>query len=92
MAEPELDLAEARRQVRRIIDQLEAVRWQLLGLKLSLPRSPTEESQEDLSAEPGAMKDLRATLECVLADDIRPALQDLQVLVGGLTAPTEAPP
>ena len=80
MTKPEMSLAEARQQVRRIVDQLEAVRWQLRGLSLSLPKPPVEVSEMDLLGEPDALRDLRATLECVLADSIRPAIDDLQAV------------
>ena len=60
--------AEAERQVARIVDQLETVRWELLGLALSLPEAPDEEAEAEL----------RRVLECVLADRIQWALGDLR--------------
>ena len=58
--------AEAEPQVARAVDHLETVRWQLLGIALSLPESGAEEA------------DLRRVIECVLADRIQPALEDLR--------------
>ncbi|HEV2853270.1 MAG TPA: hypothetical protein VHC97_10745 [Thermoanaerobaculia bacterium] len=63
--------AEAERQVARILDQLETVRWELLGLALSLPESPDEEAEAEL----------RRVVECVLADRIQWALGDLRSVV-----------
>jgi hypothetical protein len=67
---PKVTLAEAERQAARVVDQLEAARWQLLGIALSLRESPDEEA--DAEAE------LRRVLECVLADRLLPALGDLR--------------
>ena len=72
-------LAEARRHVQRILDQLETVHWQLLGIQLNLPESSAEIFRlEDVSDETDSLTELRTTIACVLEDDIRPAIQDLQ--------------
>lgn len=80
MTGPEMSLVEARSQVRRVVDQLEAVRLQLMGLSLSLPKPPAEGPEDDSAGESEALRDFRATLECVLVDDIRPAIEDLQAV------------
>ena len=67
--------AEAQPQVARAADQLESVRWQLLGIALSLPESPAGEA------------DLRRVLECVLADRIQPALEDLRTVLESTVPP-----
>ena len=74
----EKTLAEARKHVRRVLDQLEAIRWQLIGIKLSLPEPLAEQVRlEDMDEEVDAATELRTTISCVLEDEIRKALQDL---------------
>jgi hypothetical protein len=76
---PQGTLAEARRHLHKVLDQLEAVRWQLLGIRQSLPEPTAERVRiADVSDEPDAVTELRTTIDCVLEDDLRPALQDLQ--------------
>jgi hypothetical protein len=70
---PKVSRAEAEQQVARVADHLETLRWQLLGIALSLPESPSEEA--DAEAE------LRRVIECVLADRIQPALEDLRTVL-----------
>lgn len=65
MTPPKVTHAEAEQQVARVADLLESVRWQLLGIAISLPEEETE-------------AELRHVLECVLADRILPALGDLR--------------
>jgi hypothetical protein len=67
-------LAEAERQVARIVDQLETVRWELLGIALSLRESDREDPDEEADAE----AKLRSLVECVLDDRIQWALRDLR--------------
>jgi hypothetical protein len=67
-------LAEAERQAARVVDQLEAARWQLLGIALSLRESPDNEADAEVDTE----AELRRVLECVLADRLLPALGDLR--------------
>jgi hypothetical protein len=70
---------EARRHLHRVLEQLEVVRWQLLGIRQSLPEPPAERvRQADVSDEPDSATELRTTIDCVLEDDLKPALQDLQ--------------
>ena len=78
-----MTLAEGREQVARVIEQLEAVRSQILGITLNLPEPPAERFRL-MDVEEGAdpVNDLRATLSCVLEDSIRPALQDLRDVLG----------
>lgn len=71
-------LAKAREQVRRILDQLEAVRWQLLGIKLSLPEPVAEHVRLlDVADAMDATTEMRTVIHCVLEDCIRPAVEDL---------------
>lgn len=62
--------AEAEQQVTRLVDALEAARWQLLGIALCLPEEEGDET--------GGEAEARRVLECVLADRILPALEDLR--------------
>jgi hypothetical protein len=87
-----MSLAEAREHVRRILDQQEAVRLQLVGLQLSLPEPPAERVRlEDVGDEMDAVTDLRTTIACILEDYIRPVLQDLQDFLPGSNGPKEEP-
>lgn len=84
--------AEARRQLHRVLEQLEAVRWQLLGIRQSLPELPAERvRQADVSDEPDAATELRTTIDCVLEDDLKPALQDLQEALASPGADAKEP-
>jgi hypothetical protein len=76
MTDTQRTLAEGRRHLRRVLDQVEAIRWQLIGIKLSLPEPP-ERALEDVSDDWDAVTELRTIIECVLDDDLRPAFEDL---------------
>lgn len=74
-----MTLAEGRKQVERVLEQLEGVRGQLLGIVHGLPEPPAERFRLlDVDEETDPVTELRATLSCVLEDSIRPALQDLR--------------
>lgn len=77
MTDTQRTLAEGRRHLRRVLDQMESLWWQLLGIKLSLPEPP-EKALEDMSDEWDAVTELRTVIECVLDDDLRPAFEDLR--------------
>ena len=66
----------AREEIRDVVRDLEALRFRLLGVRASLP-DPAEEEEDE---ERDAAVDLRAVLDCVLADSIGPALRDLRRL------------
>ena len=76
--EPEIVLAEGRQHVRRVLEQLEAIRWQLIGITLTLPEPFAGEVQQDISEELDAVSELRTTLECVVEDGIGKAIKDLK--------------
>lgn len=82
MTDTQRTLAEGKRHLRRVLEQMEGVRWQLLGIKLSLPEPPPEKSLEDVSDDWDAVTELRTIIECVLDDDLRPALEDLRKALG----------
>ena len=78
MTDTRRTLAEGRRHLRRVLEQMEAIRWQLVGIKLSLTEPPEERVLEDVSDEWDAVTELRTVIECVLDDDLRPALEYLR--------------
>lgn len=77
MTEMQRKLADGRRHLRRVLDQMEVLWWQLLGIKLTLAEPP-ERASEDVNDEWDAVTELRTVIECVLEDDLRPALEDLR--------------
>lgn len=81
MTDTQRTLAEGKRHVRRVLEQMEAARWQLIGIKLSLPEPP-EKALEDVSDDWDAVTELRAIIECVLDDALRPAFEDLRKALG----------
>lgn len=62
--------------MRDVAREFEALRYRLLGLRASLPASADEE-------EAGGAADLRAVIDCVLADSINPAIRDLRKAADG---------
>jgi ubiquinone biosynthesis protein UbiJ len=71
-------LAAARRQLRKVADQLETLQLTLLGIQGSLPE-PLAESVKLLDVEEmDAATELRAVIGCVLNDYIGPAMRDLR--------------
>jgi len=79
---PETLLAGVKRHLPRILEQLESIRWQLIGVTHSLPEPPAE--LEDGADELDAATKLRNTIECVLADEVEPALADLRRALASL--------
>ncbi len=79
MTAPKLTLPEGKKHLARVLAHFEADRWQLLGILHSLPDPLVEQFRlEDLGDTIDPVTDLRTTIECVLEDYLRPALQDLQ--------------
>lgn len=79
MTGPEMTFIEARRHLQRVVEQIESVRLQLLGIRQSLPEPAAEGVRLlDMSDEPDPASELRTTIACVLDDDIRPALDDFR--------------
>ncbi|HEY0510870.1 MAG TPA: hypothetical protein VGH73_03140 [Thermoanaerobaculia bacterium] len=79
-------VGEAQDQLRQIARELRSVHYRLLGIVASLPVPPPEERLMDEMDAGGAdaATEIRAAVECVLADRIRPAIQ-------GLLAAAEVP-
>jgi hypothetical protein len=64
----------AREHLQKVLGQLEALRWQLVGIELSLPEPLAERVRlQDLEDEMDAVTELRTVIHCVLEDAIRPA-------------------
>ena len=92
MSAPPLTLAEAREHLQKVLGQLEALRWQLVGIELSLPEPPAERVRlQDLEDEMDAVTELRTVIHCVLEDAIRPARQDLQDVLASAGADSGKP-
>lgn len=84
-------LAEGVVHLERVIEQFEAVRWQLFGILLSLPEPLAEQDRAaDITEENDPVTELRSTIACVLDDSIRPALQDLRGVLADLKGRQEA--
>jgi hypothetical protein len=83
-------LAKASRNLRRVLDQIESVQLQLVGIQLSLPRPVAEGmSLEDVGDETDPVTELETTIACVLNDSIRPALADLQDVLASIASKAE---
>jgi hypothetical protein len=78
-------LAEARGEIRRVVEQLEGLRWRLLGVRLSLPE-PIEETVrlQEVADKMDPAAELRTVIHCVLNDSLRPAIQDLRDVVAAM--------
>lgn len=75
---PRDPLAEARAEVRRIVEALESIRWRLLGVQFSLPEPIGETVRlQEVADELGPAAELRTVIQCVLNDSLRPAIEDL---------------
>ena len=81
-------LAAARRQLRKVADELETLQLTLLGIQGTLPEPPAG-AGEDVDAMDAA-SELRAVIGCVLRDSIGPAMRDLRdALAVTATEPAE---
>jgi hypothetical protein len=71
--------AAAQKQLRAIARDLIAIRYRLLGVVASLSDRPAEEPAEgdDDDKRADRVTEVRSVAECVLADNIRPAIDDL---------------
>lgn len=77
------EVDQARTQIRRIVETLEAVRSQLLGLQAGIPPTEQETSLEDLEGEPDAPTAIRAALANALRDRLEPLIEDLRAVSRG---------
>jgi len=69
--------AEAQSQLRRIVEELQTVGLRLREIAAGLPVSPRETAMLLGEEEPDVATEVRSVIECVLADQIEPAVRDL---------------
>jgi hypothetical protein len=67
--------AAAQAELREIVTELELIRSRLLEVVETLPKPPGEVENED---EMDVATEVRSVIECVLTDNIRPAIRDLR--------------
>ena len=69
----------AQMQLRAIARDLSAIRYRLLGVIASLSDRPADEPDEgdDDDKRADRVTEVRSVAECVLSDNIRPAIDDL---------------
>jgi hypothetical protein len=67
--------AAAQAELREIVTELELLRSRLLEIIETLPKPPGEVENED---EMDVATEIRSVIECVLTDNIRPAIRDLR--------------
>ncbi len=70
--------ATARAALRQTAEELEALRFRLLGIHASLPVSPREDVMLLGEEDPDFPTEARSILECVLNDWIAAAIRDLR--------------
>jgi hypothetical protein len=76
-----MTLTEGKKHVHRVVEHMETVCCELLGIESRLPEPPGERVRlEEVS---GAATDLRTVIRCVLEDSLRPALRDLRKALEG---------
>ena len=64
-------------ELRRIVEDLDAIRARLVELHARLPVSPHETAMLVGEVEMDFPTELRSVIECVLNDNIQPAIRDL---------------
>jgi hypothetical protein len=69
--------ATAQAELRGFVVELEAFRSRLLEIHARLPVPPQETAMLEGEAEMDVSTEVRSVIECVLADRIEPAIQDL---------------
>jgi hypothetical protein len=72
----------AQEQLREIVRDLEATRFQLLGVRGTLPPTPLEVVDLLEDEPPDTSADLRTVIQCVLHDYLRPAICELRAAAG----------
>jgi hypothetical protein len=68
---------EAQTQLRGVVEELKGIRLRLEKIAASLPVPAREEVMLLDEEEPDVATEVRAIVECVLADQIGPAVRDL---------------
>ena len=67
----------ARKEMQAIAGELESIRYRLLGVQASVPRSPLETSLKDLEGEPDAATELHSLIGIGIQDHLEPLIRDL---------------
>jgi hypothetical protein len=67
--------AAAQAELRKIVAELESLRSRLLEIVETLPKPPGDVEDEE---EMDIATEVRSVIECVLTDNIRPAIRDLR--------------
>lgn len=79
------ELAAARAELRKVISDLDALRYRLLGVRSVLPESPAESHpEEDL---PDEVSNGRDEIANVVVDRLNPTITDLEALLGVQRSP-----
>jgi hypothetical protein len=68
----------AQAHLRGVVEELDRIRVVLEGIASSLPVSPREETYLEEGGEWDVATEVRSVIECVLTDQILPAIRDLQ--------------
>jgi hypothetical protein len=69
--------AEAQAELRRVVEELKGIRGRLREIAGGLPVSPGEALMLVGEEDPDVATEVRSIIECVLADQIGPAVRDL---------------
>ncbi len=72
----------ARKQIRRLIEDLQGARYQLIGIQASIPPTRQETSPEDLGSDPDAPTEIRSILANAVQDSLDPLIRDLGAAAG----------
>jgi hypothetical protein len=70
--------AEAQAELRRVVEELKGIRARLRAIAGGLPEDPSMPVEDE---EPDVATEVRSIIECVLADQIGPAVRDLGAAV-----------
>jgi hypothetical protein len=69
--------AAAQAELHKIVEELDSVRTRLVDLHAKLPVSPEETAMLEDEVEMDFATEVRSVIECVLNDNIQPAIRDL---------------
>ena len=82
------ELAAARAELRKVISDLDALRYRLLGVRSVLPEAPGGSHPEaDLPEGADEVSNVRDEIANVVVDRIKPAITDLEALLGVQLSP-----
>jgi hypothetical protein len=75
-------LAAVKEELRGILRELEAQRGKLETLAGRVPAGPADANPQADLEETDEAGELRTTIQCVLADSLRPLIEDLRAVAG----------